>query len=678
MPRLPKGRRPTIRRQLLILVLVPSISLIVIAMTVTGYLALNARQNSSLQKTVADASGPAAAAILGLQEERRLSLARLAGGSDAGLEEARQQVLVALTQVSKVIGPLASDSDSTSVQRQLGSLSGQAEQLQKLRAGIDAGQVNIPTVYQTYSKILAGFGASLRTATQEAPDARAAHDQLTSVDLFYGAESLWGSAALTDIVLLGEDLPAPLAADFRVRSGAYQAQLAALAEVLEGQEQTELQAIMQGPSYALIDRVETALGRRLAGGKVEQWPPVGLDEWHSAVDQVGVQLAQLYSKHAQAAADRSNATVHDQEVRAWVVGAVLLMVGLIVVLIAVRLSGQVADRLRRLRDDTRQMSGTRLPEAMERLRHGQEPGSAISPLRHGDDEIGEVAEAFNEAQDMAVRAAADEARARAGTREVFLNIARRTQGIAYQQLKILDQAQEHVEDPTHLKLLFQLDSLATRARRHAENLVILGGKQPGRRWSKPVPLVDVVRGATGETINYEQVLVRRIPEVSVSADKAADVIHIVAELIDNATSFGPPGSTVEVRGEIVGRGLVLEVEDRGLGMAAEQREELNRQLLDGPDFADMALSADTRLGLFVVGRLAARHQIRVTLRDSGAYGGTIAVILLPMAVLVEPPMLPFTGEIPLTGPHPVPTEPRPALTEPRPALSGPVVRPPGS
>ena len=670
MPRLPrpphlphwsKRRRPTIRRQLLTIVLVPSISLIAIAMVATAYLAVDARRNSSLQRTVAEASTPAAAAILGLQEERRLSLARLAGGYDGGLEEARAQVLTALNQVSKVVGPLVTGSDSTSVQRQLGSLTGRAEQLQDLRAAIDANQVDIPTVYLTYSHILAGFGASLRTVTQEAPDARSTHDQLTSVDLFYGAESLWGSASLTEVALLGQDLPAPLAEDFRVRSGAYHAQLAALAEVLGDQEQAELEAIMNSSSYALIDTVESALGQRLAGGKVKQWPPVGLDEWRAAVDQVGQELAALYARHAQAAADRSNATVHRQEVRAWVVGAVLLATGLVVVLVAVRLSGQVARRLRRLRDDTRRLSSTGLPEAMERLRHGQEPGPALSALDLGEDEIGEVAAAFNEAQGMAMRAATDEARSRAGTREVFLNIARRTQGIAYQQLKVLDQAQEHVEDPTHLRLLFQLDSLATRARRHAENLVILGGKQPGRRWSQPVPLIDVVRGATGETANYEQVLVRRIPEVSIAADKAADVIHILAELIDNATSFGPPGATVEVRGEIVGRGLVLEVEDRGLGIPAEQREEFNRQLRDVPDFADLALSADTRLGLFVVGRLATRHEIRVTLRDSGAYGGTVAVVLIPIAVLVQPPIL--SGQI--------------SAPDPLEALSVPAVRPPG-
>ncbi len=191
--------------------------------------------------------------------------------------------------------------------------------------------------------------------------------------------------------------------------------------------------------------------------------------------------------------------------------------------------------------------------------------------------------------------------------------------------------------------------------------MILGGKQPGRRWSRPVPLIDVVRGATSETANYEQVLVRRIPEVSIAADKAADVIHILAELIDNAPSFGPPRATVEVRGEIVGRGLVLEVEDRGLGIPADQRVEFNRQLRDAPDFADLALSADTRLGLFVVGRLATRHEIRVTLRESGAYGGTVAVVLLPLAVLVEPPVL--SGEIP--------------ALDPLEALSVPAVRPPG-
>ncbi|MBT0770658.1 nitrate- and nitrite sensing domain-containing protein [Kineosporia sp. J2-2] len=657
------SRRPTIRRQLLAIVLVPSISLLAVAMAVTTYLAIQARDSSSLQKTVKDASEPAGLVILGLQQERRLSLTELVGAGDTGLAEARAQVDAGLAQVSQIIGPLASASDSTSVQRQIGSLTQHGDQLAQLRAGIDAGQVDVATAYSAYSEMIAGFGASLRTATQEAPDAASAYDQLTSVDLFYGAESLWRSITLTEVAIQSDGLPDPLVEEYQERSGAYHAQLAALQAILPASEQQQLTTIMSGNSWKTITQVQSALNSRLALQQAgapastirkQAWPPVGLAAWRATMNDVGAQVAKLYAEHSAAAAERSETQVHDEEVRAWVVGAALLMIGMVVVLVAVRMSGRVAQRLRDLRDDTRRLSGSRLPEAVKALRQGQEPGIALSPLQHGDDEIGEVAEAFNEAQDTAVRAAADEARARAGTRDVFLNIARRTQGIAYQQLKLLDQAQEHVEDPNHLKLLFQLDHLATRARRHAENLVILGGKQPGRRWSQPVPLIDVVRGATGETINYEQVISRRVPEVRVASDRAADIIHILAELIDNATSFGPPGSTVEVRGEIVGKGVVLEIEDRGLGMTAEQRDQLNRQLSDVPDFGDVALSADTRLGLFVVGRLAARHEIRVTLRESVAYGGTIAVVLLPMPVLIDPLSTPGstvggTGPIPMPG-----------------------------
>ncbi|GLY33199.1 nitrate- and nitrite sensing domain-containing protein [Kineosporia sp. NBRC 101731] len=651
MVRLLVHRRPTIRRQLLAIALVPSITLIAVALTVTGYLAVDARNSSSLQQSVSDASSPAARAILGLQEERRLSMALLAGGPQAGLDATRQQVDTSLTDLAAVIGPLITNSDSTGVQRQMGALTQQGDQLNQLRAGVDSGRVDIPTTYLAYGQVITAFGASLRTATQEAPNAPSAYDQLTSVDLFYGAESLWRSTSLTEVAMLGENLPDTLAADFQQRYGAYHSQLASIGEVLGDSERAQLQTLMSGANWLLLDQTQTALSRQLAdGGKLpKNWSPVTLDQWRAAVAQVGEQLASLYGQHAQNAADRSATTVHDEEVRAWTVGAILLMAGLLVVLVAVQMSGRVAQRLRNLRDDTRRMAGSKLPEAVELLRHGKEPGSTISPLRHGDDEIGEVAQAFNEAQDMAVRAAAEEAKSRAGTRDVFLNIARRTQGIAYQQLKLLDQAQEHVEDPVHLKLLFQLDHLATRARRHAENLVILGGKQPGRRWSRPVPLIDVVRGATGETINYEQVVARRIPDVSIASDRAADVIHILAELIDNATSFGPPGSTVEVSGEMVGKGMVVEIEDRGLGMSADQREQLNRQLIEVPDFGDVALSSDTRLGLFVVGRLASRHDIRVTLRESLSYGGTVAVVLLPTAVLVGPPnpISPPTGGFPV-------------------------------
>jgi hypothetical protein len=216
---------------------------------------------------------------------------------------------------------------------------------------------------------------------------------------------------------------------------------------------------------------------------------------------------------------------------------------------------------------------------------------------------------------------------------VFLNIAYRSQVIVHRQLNVLERAERFQEDPEQLELLFELDHLATRARRNAENLVILGGGQPGRRWRNPVPLLQVTRGAISEAQDYARVSIAQLPQVSIRGSAVADVIHLLAELVDNATSFSPPMSRVEVRGNVVGRGLVLEVEDQGLGIPLEQLDQLNAMLKDPPEFHMIALREEPRLGMFVVAQLARSQGIRVTLTPSPAYGGTRAVILLPNELL---------------------------------------------
>ena len=228
---------------------------------------------------------------------------------------------------------------------------------------------------------------------------------------------------------------------------------------------------------------------------------------------------------------------------------------------------------------------------------------------------------------------------------MFLNIAHRSQVIVHRQLKALDEAERTQEDPDQLDLLFQLDHLSTRARRNAENLIILGGKQPGRQWRNPVAIDDVVRGAVAETEDYARVSVGQLPETAVQGAAVGDVVHLLAELVDNATAYSPPQSRVELRGNAVGRGVVLEVEDQGLGIEQERRAELNRMLANPPEFSVMTLSAEPRLGLFVVARLAGRHGINVTLRES-AYGGTRAIVLLRTDLIQSEPEKEPVDEIP--------------------------------
>ncbi|MFE0515180.1 sensor histidine kinase, partial [Streptomyces sp. NPDC058964] len=238
---------------------------------------------------------------------------------------------------------------------------------------------------------------------------------------------------------------------------------------------------------------------------------------------------------------------------------------------------------------------------------------------------------YNSARLAAVEAAVKQATLRRGLFAVLLNIARRNQALVHRQLKLVDTLERRTEDPEILRQLFRIDHLTTRMRRHAESLIILSGAAPGRRWRRPVPVADVVSSAVGEIEDYTRVVVPPMPDVGVAADAVADVAHLIAELLENATVFSPPHTQVTLRTGRVSGGFVLEIDDRGLGLDPDQLADAHRTLTD-PDGFDP--TRHDRLGLYVVGRLAARHGIQVALRDS-PYGGTTAVVLLPSTVLAQ-------------------------------------------
>jgi signal transduction histidine kinase len=253
--------------------------------------------------------------------------------------------------------------------------------------------------------------------------------------------------------------------------------------------------------------------------------------------------------------------------------------------------------------------------------------------------------------------AAQQAAALEDINAVFLNIAHRSQAIVHRQLQVLDKAERAEEDPDQLGLLFQLDHLTTRERRNAENLIILGGGQPGRQWRNPVPLLELVRSAASETEQYTRVALGRMPKMMVAGRAVGDLIHLIAELLDNATSFSPPDARIDVRGNRVGKGVVLEIEDQGLGIEPERMAQLNEMLRSDSNIGPSAKSQDWRLGLFVVSRLARRHGINVTLVES-AYGGVRAIALVPMTLLTDVPETETDDETPgdlaLAGTLPAP------------------------
>jgi signal transduction histidine kinase len=324
---------------------------------------------------------------------------------------------------------------------------------------------------------------------------------------------------------------------------------------------------------------------------------------------------------------------NDAKNRVWLTagtGAVGLVLTLIVTLL---LSRSINRRLTALRRSALTLAQEQLPSVVSRLRRGESVDVAAEapPLRVGNDEIGQVGQAIDTVRQTAIRAAVDEARVRQGVNDMFRNLARRNQSLLQRQLTVLDEAERRTTDPDVLEDLFRLDHLTTRMRRHAEGLIILSGAPPGRSWSAPVKLIDVMRGAVAEVEDYARVTVSTTARMSLSGSAVTDVIHLLAELIENATTLSPPFTQVRVSGETVANGFAIEIEDRGLGMTPQRLQELNERLASPPDINP----ANTeQLGLFVVGQLARRHGIRVVLRPS-PYGGTAAVALIPPALIVE-------------------------------------------
>ena len=323
--------------------------------------------------------------------------------------------------------------------------------------------------------------------------------------------------------------------------------------------------------------------------------------------------------------------------------------------------------LRRLKAAAENVAKRTLPGVVERLQQGERidlDAEATSPIDiHAKDEIGQVAEAFNTVHRVAVRVAGEQAALRKSVGDMFLNLARRSQGLVDRQLELIDDLERSETDPDALENLFRLDHLATRMRRNAENLIVLSGSEPARRWSDPVPLIDVVRASIAEVEDYTRVELLPVEPLALGGQAVSDVVHLLAELIENATSFSPPGTKVQVAGQHVSSGYVVEIEDRGLGMTDPELVEANERLAN-PPMIDFALSR--MLGIFVVGRLASRYGIKVQLRHSW-YGGVTALVLFPENLVVRPtgataPLLPSPDSVLAPAQLPA-SDAMPALSE---------------
>ncbi|WP_086784746.1 nitrate- and nitrite sensing domain-containing protein [Streptomyces caniscabiei] len=322
----------------------------------------------------------------------------------------------------------------------------------------------------------------------------------------------------------------------------------------------------------------------------------------------------------------------DAEQEAIISGALILLVLGVSLVGAFVVARSMIRSLRRLQDTATRVAQDRLPELVKQLSESdpQDVDTSVESVGvHSRDEIGQVAAAFDDVHREAVRLAAEQALLRGNVNAMFTNLSRRSQGLIQRQLSLISELESREADPDQLSSLFKLDHLATRMRRNGENLLVLAGEEPGRRWTRPVPLVDVLRAAASEVEQYERIELAAVPTTEVAGRVVNDLVHLLAELLENATSFSSPQTKVKVTGHALPDGRVLiEIHDTGIGLSPEDLAAINERLASPPT---VDVSVSRRMGLFVVGRLSQRHGIRIQLRPSDS-GGTTALVMLPVDV----------------------------------------------
>ncbi|MCW2883293.1 MAG: histidine kinase [Streptosporangiaceae bacterium] len=439
-------------------------------------------------------------------------------------------------------------------------------------------------------------------------------------------------------------------------------------------------------AYDLISNSQSLAGLRTMEDRVMQRgrkgaaPPVTAEQWRSMADASLADMKEGVFGAGGRLVKRATPIAIGVIIRLVLAAGLGLIAVIASIVVSITTARALIRQLEKLRVAAWELANQRLPSVVERLGHGESVDVAAEapPLSFGSDAIGQVGQAFNAVQETAIRVAVEQAELRRGFRDTLLSLARRTQGLVHRQLTMLDTMERREIDASELEDLFRVDHLATRMRRNAENLIVLSGSTPARGWRRSVAMVDVVRAAVAEVEDYTRVTVLPFGPVALTGRAVGDVTHLLAELIENAVSFSPPYTEVQVGGHMAASGYAIEVEDRGLGMTDEDLAATNQRASNPPEFSP---SSSVHLGLFVVGRLAERYGIRVELKRS-AYGGTTAVVLIPRELVLDEAEAPVPAAVgalgapaeavaappvaaaPALAPAPAPrTEPEPAIAE---------------
>ena len=627
------GRKRSIRFKIFAILLVPVTALVVIWGFAAKLTIEQGQQLLRIQKVYDNVVSPVGQAINELQTERFVSVSYLAWRTSSlrtDLQVQRRKTdasAVLLTRLSEE----ARDETPPAMWDRLQDLIRQMERLDILRGQIDDHRLTRLDAIEEYSSVV-------ETAHQ-------VYDRLMispDIDIIEQAKALILVTRSRELVsqqsalVLGAQAAGRMTQDERDAFSGMVGKRRLLYQLGTSQLNADLLrqygALNSAPVYTAFVALEDDVISRVRPG--QPLPPEAI-AWPTTAQALTRQLTETTDTAAAATAASAAPLARSVLWDIGIVGGLGLAAVLATAFISFRFARTVTGELITLHQAAADLAGRRLPDLVRRLRRGEDVDvTAETPpvVRTSSTvEVENLGRAFSSVQHTAIEAAVGQAELRKGVNKVFLNLARRSQSLLQRQLGMLDGLEKEINDPDLLERLFGVDHLTTRMRRHAEGLIILSGAVPGRGWRRPVRLYDVARAATEEVEDYLRVDVNMPHGYSLAGSSVTDVVHLLAELIENATVFSPPQTRVQVRGEPVARGFAIEIEDRGLGIPQEELAHLNARLADPPEF-DLADS--DRLGLFVVGLLARRHNIRVSLRTS-PYGGTSAVLLLPQEIVVE-------------------------------------------
>jgi signal transduction histidine kinase len=644
-------RSLSIRLRILLLVAIPILSLIGLyayAATTTASNAINLSRSRTLKDTIGTPTGNFEAQI---DAERLLAVAYLAAPVPSNLATLRAQE--AKTQAAEeafknVAATSAGNASAADKQAIAGLLSASAG-LPALRSQIASVTISRPQAISTYDSVISAADTVLNQTILQENNVPLVTQSLTLVRVGRAEDILLEEDALINGDAISRTFSAADRQQFALLVGARRAVYAENLQDLEPAYRAYYIRNINPQALAALTAFENKIIGDNHPGHV---PPVPLPDWNLSAGAVS---AGLFNSSTQAATEltvRAQPVANATFLRLWLVGGLGLLAVILSILASFWIGRGLVQQLAALRRSALDLANNRLPSVVERLRAGQDVdvSAEAPPLESSQDEIGQVREAFNAVQRTAVEAAVDEARLRRGISEVFRNLARRSQSLLHRQLALLDAMERRANEPEALEDLFRIDHLTTRMRRHSEGLIILSGESPGRGWRNPVPFIDVLRAAVAEVEDYTRIRVTVGTPAALVGPAVADVIHMIAELVENATIYSPPNTPVRVHGDVVGRGFAVEIEDRGLGISEEKMAEINNDFANPPLFD---LSGSEQLGLFVAGQLAKRHDIRITLQGS-PFGGTTAVVLLPKALVIDEnaddngvPALPTTPERPI-------------------------------